>query len=260
MMEQGPASRPDDGSFPPTSHSLLSLVRSGEEGTRRRGLDALIGCYWKPVYKYVRLRWRALPEDAEDLTQGFFADAMQAAFFDRYDSARGHFRTYLRTCVDGFVANAHKHASRVKRGGGVAHVPLDFGAAEDELRELSIAPTTDPETIFRSEWIRRLFELAVADLREHCRVAGKETTLALFERYDLDPPDAHGTRVTYDTLAREMGIPVTRVTNQLADARRRFRLALIERVRETTGSDAEFREVLRDLLGANAANTTDVLP
>jgi RNA polymerase sigma factor (sigma-70 family) len=237
------------GGFPLTRHSLLSLARSAEDGTRRRALDTLIACYWKPVYKYVRLRWRGSPEEAEDLTQGFFAYAMEGEFFDRYDAGRGRFRTWLRTCVDGFVANARQHAARERRGGGVVHVPLDFTTAEGELRELPIADAGDPETIFRDEWIRRLFELALADLREYCAAAGKDTALALFERYDLEPPETHGVRVTYDTLAREFAIPPTQVTNLLADARRRFRTALIERVREATGSESEFREELRDLLG-----------
>ncbi|HEU4364745.1 MAG TPA: hypothetical protein VFT13_04700, partial [Candidatus Krumholzibacteria bacterium] len=136
----------------------------------------------------------------------------------------------------------------------------DFTTAEGELREIPLAAVADPEALFREEWVRRLFELALADLREHCRAAGKETTLALFERYDLDPPDAHDVRVTYDSLAREFGLPVTTVTNQLADARRRFRAALIGRVRETTGSDAEFREVLRDLLGLALNDAGDGAP
>ncbi|MCI0452347.1 MAG: hypothetical protein L0Z51_08140 [Candidatus Latescibacteria bacterium] len=245
----GLGSHPSGSAFPATRHSLLSLARSADDATRHRAHDALLSCYWKPVYKYVRVRWNQRAEDAEDLTQGFFADAVDSGFFDRYDSERGRFRTYLRVCVDGFVANTHKWAARQKRGGGIAHVPLDFTTAEGELRELPIAGGADPEAMFRDEWVRRMFELAVDDLRNECEAAGKQIHFALFERYDLDSPEAHGAGETYDDLARRFDIPVTQVTNYLAWARRRFREALLERVRDVTASEEEFRAEVRDLLG-----------
>lgn len=235
--------------FPVTRHSLLSLARSSDDAARRRGHDALVSCYWKPVYKYLRLQWNTRAEDAEDLTQAFFADAVHSSFFDNYDAGRGRFRTYLRVCVDGFVANTHQWAARQKRGGGVTHVPLDFTTAEGELRELSIAGNADPETLFRDEWVRRMFELAVDDVRAHCEAAGKPTHFALFERYDLGNPDSHDRGETYHDLAIAFDLPVTQVTNYLAWARRRFREALLARVRDVTSSEEEFRAEVRDLLG-----------
>lgn len=249
MKPHRPSPAAHGGDFPQTRHTLLSLIRSDETGARRRGIDQLVAAYWKPVYKYVRLRWHESPHDAEDLTQGFFSQAIQATLFDDYDPSRGRFRTYLRTCVDRFVLNARAYANRARRGGGADHLPLDFTTAEGELHELPLPSSQDPETLFRDEWVRRLFELAIADLGEHCAAAGKELSFRLFERYDLDPPESHESRVTYDTLAAEFGVSTTQVTNLLADARRRFRAALMERVRQSTASDAEFREELMDLLG-----------
>jgi len=234
--------------FPSTRLSVISLARSPDPVIRRRAHTALVSTYWKPVYRYIRLRWNATPDDAEDLTQEFFAGAIESPTFERYDAARGRFRTYLRTCIDGFVANAHKAAGRQKRGGGVEHVPLDFTTAEGEIRELPIPSSQDPETLFRDEWVRHLFELAVEDTRTQCAGDDKTVHFSLFERYDLAPRD-ETSRLSYDDLARELGIPVTQVTNYLALARRRFRAALLERVREATGSDDEFRAEVRDLLG-----------
>lgn len=244
--------RPDSpaaSSFPPTRHSLLSLAKSGDAATRTRAHDALIACYWKPIYKYVRLRWNARAEDAEDLTQAFFADAIDSPFFERYDAGRGRFRTYLRVCVDGFAANTRAWAARQKRGGGIVHVPLDFTTAEGELRELPIAGGTDPEAIFRDEWVRRMFELALDDLRSHCDADGKSLQFALFERYDVGLPETHASGETYADLARAFDLPVTQVTNYLAWARRAFREALLARVRDVTSSDEEFRTEVRELLG-----------
>jgi len=71
-------------------------------------------------------------EDAKDLTQEFFTAAFEKAFFDPYDPKKSRFRTFLRTCVDGLVANARKAAGRIKRGGDTEILSLDFEAAEIE--------------------------------------------------------------------------------------------------------------------------------
>jgi hypothetical protein len=73
----------------------------------------------------------------DENSQGFFALAFEKRFFDRFDPGR-RFRTYLRACLDGFVANERKSAHRLKRGGGAEHVSLDFARAEAgaEARQL----------------------------------------------------------------------------------------------------------------------------
>src|SRR5882724_717304 len=120
--------------FPATRHSMVAAMRSPRADERRSAFDSLVSAYWKPVFKYVRLKWHVSPEDAADLTQGFFLRAFEKEFFAGFDPARARFRTFLRTCLDGFVANARKAEGRLKRGGAVTLVPLDFDEAERELR------------------------------------------------------------------------------------------------------------------------------
>ena len=131
------------GRFPTTRRSVVLAVRHAEPGVRRRAWDLLAESYWRPVYRYLRLRWRTAPEEAEDLTQEFFARALEKGTFDRYDPGRARFRTYLRTCLDGFVANERKAASRLKRGGGrpalSLDLPFDFAAAESEVSRIEPA-------------------------------------------------------------------------------------------------------------------------
>ena len=91
--------------FPATHCSLVRATASPDLTVRRQAQDSLIAAYWKPVYKYLRVRWRLANEDAKDLTQAFFARALEKDFFDRFDPARARFRTFLRTCVDGFAAH-----------------------------------------------------------------------------------------------------------------------------------------------------------
>src|SRR3954469_15729236 len=128
--------------FPPTRHSMVAAMRSARPGDRRTAFDALVTAYWKPVFKYVRLKWHASPEDAADLTQGFFLRAFEKDFFAAFDPAKAKFRTYLRMCLDGFAANARKADARLKRGGGVTLVSIDFDEAE---RELSLQAKTTVE-------------------------------------------------------------------------------------------------------------------
>lgn len=244
------------GSFPATRHSVVAGIASQDQEIRRIAFDALVSAYWRPVYKYVRIKWRADRDDAADLTQEFFARAYEKGSLDRFDAGRARFRTFLRVCLDGFVANEHKAAGRIKRGGAVSFVPLDFAAAEVELAGIvplpslpqhTAAPAPDDEAFFRQEWVRSLFADAVATLRESCTAAGKQAHFAVFQRYDLDE-DA-GARPTYAQLAGELGIPVTQVTNYLAYARRELRRLLLDRLRALAASDDEFRLEARELLG-----------
>src|SRR5437879_11257958 len=116
--------------FPVTRWSVIDAVKSEDPAEHIRALDTLFEAYWKPVYKYVRLRWNRPAEDAQDLTQGFFAELLERALLAKYDSSKSKLRTYLRLCVDSFVMNEDKAARRQKRGGAISHVALDFSAAE----------------------------------------------------------------------------------------------------------------------------------
>lgn len=231
--------------FPSTRRSAVVAAGSDDAGERRRGFEALVGAYWKPIYKFVRLKWEYSAEDAADLTQGFFARAIEKDFFHAYDVAKGSFRTFLRTCLEGFVANERKSASRLKRGGDVTTLSLDFASAEGELFEHPPAPGASPEEMFQREWVRSLFALALDDLRSECEARGKQIQFRLFERYDLDAG------VSYGELAGEFGLPVTTVTNHLAWARREFRGLLLGRLREITGGEEEYRADAKVLLGGS---------
>src|ERR1700741_4770170 len=146
--------------FPVTSQSAVVGARSDDQIIRQRAFDTILTSYWKPVYKYVRLKWQASNEDAKDLTQGFFANAFEKQHFAGYDATKASFQTFLRTCLDGFVANERKAGSRLKRGGGMDHYSLDFAAAENELASHLVTSTLNPEDDFHREWVRWMFTLA----------------------------------------------------------------------------------------------------
>jgi DNA-directed RNA polymerase specialized sigma24 family protein len=233
--------------FPVTNHSAIIGARSDDQLIRRRAFNTILASYWKPAYKYIRLKWQADNEDAKDLTQGFFANAFEKNHFASYDSAKASFQTFLRTCLDGFVANERKAGRRLKRGGDLDHYQLDFAKAEDELAAHATT-TLSPEDYFHREWVRSMFTMAVAALRQRCDESGRSIHFQLFERYDLnDEPAA----VSYVSLGKEFGLEVATVNNYLAAARRDFRRIVMEKLREITATDDEFRTEARSLLGVD---------
>src|SRR5215472_7706482 len=237
------------GNFPPTRWSVIEAVRSTDSTERTRALDVLFAAYWKPVYKYVRLKFSKPPDEAQDLTQGFFVELLERDLLSRFDPGKSRLRTYLRLCADSFVLNEIKHAGRQKRGGDAIHLALAYSAAENELDQQTIDPATiaSPEKFeefFEKEWIRSLFSSAVEDLRQLCNTREKEAAFALFESYDLA-----GNNVSYSQLAEARGISVSDVTNQLAWARREFRRFAQDRLRSLCSTEEEFFREAKALFG-----------
>jgi DNA-directed RNA polymerase specialized sigma24 family protein len=143
--------------FPPTRLSVVARTRSADEETRQLALASIIEAYWKPVYKYLRLKWRLDADAAADVTQEFFANALEKDVIGRFDPERARFRTYLRLCVDGFASNIKKAEGRLKRGGGIVSVPIDFTTAEGEILSHEPAVPADVDELFYQEWVRALF-------------------------------------------------------------------------------------------------------
>lgn len=236
--------------FPPTRRSVIEAVRSIDAEERERALEALGAAYWKPIYKYIRLRWKRPAEEAQDLTQAFFLELLERELLEKFDPNKSRLRTYLRVCVDSMVMNEDKAAKRQKRGGAMPHVALDFAGAEAELGGTVMDPAAiaSPESLeefFDKEWVRSLFALAVEDLRQLCVERERQRTFHLFEAYDLEGNE----KVSYEQLSKEYGIAVTDVTNALAWARREFRRIALERLRELCGSEEEFQREARAAFG-----------
>jgi DNA-directed RNA polymerase specialized sigma24 family protein len=229
--------------FPLTRHSLLERIRTTNAELRRVAFDDAVGGYWKPVYTHLRLTWHLPPEDAQDVTQGFFAEAFEKGWFERFDPGKARFRTFIRVCVDRYALNARQAEARLKRGGGIQWVSLDVGSAERQLP--AAQADSDPDIRFQQEFVRSLFERTVQVLRRELAASGRQSHFAMFERYDL----AHEEGVSYAQLARELGLTTTQVTNRLARVRRRFREIALEDLRALSGSDDEFHREAREIFG-----------
>src|SRR5262245_31972625 len=137
------------GGFPSTSWSLVRAA-TDPAGGWREPMGALLGRYWKPVYQFVRIRWRKSNEDAKDLTQEFFAFLLDGDDLRRAAPEHGTFRSYLKTALDHFLVDEHRKAGALKRGGGLGRVALDFSDLDPCLEDESEA---SPEAAFDREWV-----------------------------------------------------------------------------------------------------------
>lgn len=217
-----------NGRFPSTQASLLEAAAAGLPG---EALDRVLALYWKPVYRFIRVKFGKNNEDAKDLTQSFFAFALERDFVARFDPAKASFRTYLRMAVERFAAGRHAAEKRLKRGGDVEFEPIEEQPASGE----------SPERIFEREWHRQLFALALEDLRAYCETNAKRLQFQIFEAYDL----AESERPSYAELAARHGIAETAVTNHLAWARRTLRAMVTQRLRGVTSGERELRKEMR---------------
>lgn len=213
-----------------------SLVRQAAEGDAegRTALDRLCHTYRPPVLAYVRAHYRS--EEAEDLTQAFFAHLLEARLAQRADRERGLFRAFLLAALKNFIATRLTHERTQRRGGGVQHVEMDerisdHGAAPDEA--------------FEAEWARTVLREALASLQREAAQAGRAELFAALSPFLIEPPsDADYARIAEALKMRR---------NTLAVAVHRLRARLQERVRElvadTTSDADETDRELRHLRG-----------
>lgn len=235
---------PTRGGFPATRHSVIERIRDTDPDTRRAAFGDLVEGYWKPVYKHLRVTWRLDSDEARDLTQGFFTEAFQKAWLERFEPGKARFRTFVRVCADRFAMNARQSRSRLKRGGAAHTIALDFDGADREILDHRPA-SAGPDEYFHQEFVRALFERALHALRCECQSSGRTVHYALFERYDIAP----GEDVSYAQLASEFNLSATQVTNYLAQVRRAFRARALEALAGLCGGEAEFRREARELFG-----------
>ena len=240
------ADSPASGGFPATRLSVIERIRTTDPDARRQAFGDIVEGYWKPVYKHLRVTWHLDTEDARDLTQGFFADAFQKSWLERFEPEKARFRTFVRVCADRFVMNARQSAARIKRGGAARLVPLDFDGADREIVARS-SSATDPDEYFHQEFVRALFERSLNAVRSELEGAGKGVHYTLFERYDVTPAPG----VSYAQLAEEFGLTTTQVTNYLAQVRRAFRGRALDALRGLCGSAAEYAREARELFGVD---------
>src|SRR6266446_4952434 len=107
-----------------TTHWSVVLSAQGESAAAQGALERLCRTYWPPIYSFIRREGRTV-EDAQDLTQGFFARLLERRDFDAVRREKGRLRSYLLVSLKHFLINERQRAITIKRGEGRALIPLD---------------------------------------------------------------------------------------------------------------------------------------
>jgi RNA polymerase sigma factor (sigma-70 family) len=226
------------------------VLAAGSEPTlsSRDALARLCEVYWYPLYAYVR-RWGYDADEAQDLTQEFFARLLEKHYLRAADPARGRFRSFLLASLKHFLSNERDRQTAVKRGGRVTIIPLEFENAEGRY-QLEPPDAETPETIYERRWALTLLDRTLGRLRDEFEEAGKAALFGRLEGYLTGEQET----VPYAELAAELGMSEGAVKVTVHRLRRRFGALLREEIAETVSDpvevDGEIRELFRSLGGA----------
>lgn len=209
-------------------------------------LEELCRTYWFPLYAYVRRHGHSR-EDAEDLTQSFFARFLQKNYLEKLRGEHGRFRAFLLASLKHFLANEWDRARRQKRGGGVPPLSLDWQDA-DSRYQIDPADHLSPDKIYDRAWAVTLLERVIGRLREEHAAEGKAW---LFE--GLKPFLMMG-RSDMPHAQAAAGLAMTEGAVRVAvhRLRRRYRELLREEIGQTLSDPAQVEEEMRALLSAFA--------
>jgi RNA polymerase sigma-70 factor (ECF subfamily) len=234
----------DAGRFASTHWSVVLAAGDRDDRRSRDALAKLCATYWYPLYAFVR-RQGFGPEDAEDLTQGFFAHLLEHEALATVDRAKGKFRSFLLASLRHFLADERDRVQAQKRGGGRAPVPLDVVSAERRYA-LEPADPAGPDKLFERNWALALMEQVLDRLRAEQVVADKRAQFDLLRDCLMGDPDAP----RYADLTAQLSLSEDAVKMAVSRLRRRYRQLLRQEIAHTVSTPAEVEEEIRHLFAA----------
>jgi RNA polymerase sigma-70 factor (ECF subfamily) len=207
-------------------------------------LAELCEIYWPPLYGYLRGRgYRA--EEAQDLTQGFFARLLETQAIRSADPARGRFRAFLLTALKRYVINEYERSAAARRGGRQVHVQLDFADAERRFAAERRHEET-PDRLFDRKWAAIVLERALDRLRDEYAASGKADVAAALVPYLTESSDLQ----PYRAVAADLGLSEGAVKVAVHRLRQRYGAILRVEVADTVAGEEEVDAELRELLRA----------
>jgi RNA polymerase sigma factor (sigma-70 family) len=236
----------EPGRFVTTRWTLVAAAAAdSSDPQRQEALGDLCQAYWPPLYAFLRRRGHS-PEDAQDLTQGFFARVLERRDFSAADPTRGRFRSFLLSALQHYAINEHERASTVKRGGRVQRLSLDFEEVE-RTYVFEARHDDSPDRVFNRKWAAISLDRALGRLRDECHTLGKGALADALLPYLTDT----GQLPAYRTVAEQLGLTEGATKVAVHRLRQRFgailRLEIAETVLAPADVDDEVRELIRAL-------------
>ena len=225
-----------------TTHWSVVLEAQGQSPAAQEALEKLCRTYWRPVYSFIR-REGTGPEEAEDLTQSFFALLLERRNFDDVRKEKGRLRSYLLTSLKHFLVSEHRRAVTLKRGKGQQPVPLDELSGA-ERSDMEPADHLTAERIYERRWALTLMEQVLRRLKDEYCTAGNAV---LFDSLKQLLPDEPGAPSRTE-IASQLGITDNALRQALHRFRQRYQLLLREEISHTVAIASDVEDELRHLI------------
>jgi RNA polymerase sigma-70 factor (ECF subfamily) len=234
------------GCFVTTHWSVVLRAAGNDPAGAQAALERLCKTYWYPLYAYVRRRGQSV-EDAQDLTQAFFARVLERNWLARADQAKGRFRTFLLTAMERFLANEWDKLRALKRGGGRPHVPVQADTGETRYG-VEPVDTRTPEQAFEYRWALALLDEVVTQLETEHEARGQASLFAALKPCLVGDREGQ----PYAALAATLGLEEGTVKVAVHRLRQRYRELLRAEIANTVESPEEVAAEMHHLFNVLA--------
>src|SRR5947207_2701375 len=225
-----------------TTHWSVVLTAQGESPAADEALEKLCRTYWWPLYGFVRREGYG-PEEAQDLTQGFFALLLGRRDLDVVRREKGRLRSYLLVSLKNFLAKARRRELAVKRGEGRALVSLDELLAR-ERADLEPADSLTADRIFERRWALTLLEQVLTRVEREYQSSGNAKLFDCLKEFLSDEPG----RRSQAEVAAELGMTENAVKQAFHRLRQCYRQLLHDEIAHTVALPGDVEDELRHFI------------
>ncbi len=230
--------------FATTHWSVIAAAQDRASPQAQEALGTLCRCYWYPLYAFIR-RHGSGPDEAQDLTQEYFALLLEKDFLEAVNPAKGRFRSFLWASCKHFLANERDRQRAQKRGGACTMLSIDLHQAEERYR-LEPADHLTPDKLFERRWALTLLEQVLSRLREECAAANKTSLFEALKGFLA----GRKAEASYNEAGACLGMTEGAVKVAVHRLRKRYRELLQEEIMRTVANPEEIEEEIRHLFAA----------
>ena len=236
----------DAGRFHTTRWSAVLLSAQSQAPGSQTALAELCRIYWYPIYSFVRRRGFR-PEDAQDLTQGFFLHLLDHKALRQVSPVKGKFRSFLVASLQNYLSDEADRARCLKRGGNIEFVPLDVMSAEDRYR-LAPLDFLTADKVFDARWAMTLLDVAMGRLQKEYAAQGKASIFETLKPF-IDPINSEAD-LSYEQVANALQFSAGSVKKLIFRLRKQYASVLREEVGRTVSDPREVDEEIHSLCQA----------
>jgi DNA-directed RNA polymerase specialized sigma24 family protein len=230
--------------FLTTRWTLVLAAGRPNSAHATQALEELCRAYWYPLYAYVRRQGHS-KEDSEDLVQGFFSRFLDKNYLATLSRDKGKFRAFLLASLKHYLANEWDRAHRLKRGGHLTILPLDWADAETRYG-IDPADQLTPDKLYDRAWAVTVLERVLIRLRQETAAEGKSALFEAAKSFLSLGKDAG----PYSLTAASLGMSESALRVAVHRLRRRYRELLRDEIAHTLSDPRQLEEEFRSLLQA----------